>query len=131
MHLQLKEQERLLREQKNEEERTIAPLKRAVEKLDSCLGKYRDQIHKLRGSTASRTLSAGRKYVADKETTDAACNELSVQIEQAEKSEAERMQRLDGCMRKIASAEAELQDLIANFDGKSSYPSLNRRIIIP
>ena len=91
-----------------------------MEKLDSSLGKYRELVHKLRGTTGTRTLAVNRKYLADKESVDNHCNELLVQVEQAERAEKERGQRLDTCIRKIANAEAELSELIRNpaFDCK-------------
>jgi len=105
-------------------ERLIAPLKKAVDRLEASLAKYKDQAAKLRSSIGSKIHMITRKYTSDREHADIACNELAVEIESNEQVERERIVRLQQLRSRILTAETELEECGLDH-------SVNRTNIIP
>ncbi|CAG7730182.1 unnamed protein product [Allacma fusca] len=122
----LKEKYNELSAKKNKEEKIIAPLKKEIDSLNQKLSEYRTTMIRHRNQNNTGIDSLKRNYRDASDNADALVHSFKAELETAEKSEKERVKRLEEKKERLKVLRNELEEM--RNRGDLDEEAMNREI---
>jgi len=105
-----------IQKKKLEEERQLAPMRKAVQLMESKLVKYRQELNKVRSENVSMSSSIRRRYEEECDRIELKVSEISTELEVKENEEKGRIKRYEAARAKYEALKREVDALYLRED---------------